>query len=740
MKNIFALCLFGVMSNTVYSQTPYIKDDNRNWKMIFSDEFEGNNVDWAVWESEDPQVIKHETYRGRENAKVENGELRLYVTKDSRNGSVWSAASIYTRKVLKRNSYVECKFKSTQCTGVNNAFWLACRTDNGGTYNNRYEVDIVEARQNADTGVGKAHLAWHDWKTYRYTKNQDGKNFDIAQGIHVDHSFDEYHTWGLWYGENEIIYYLDGEPVWNGRTHDKYVDQWYTGIGKSPVWNPVEEKRAYGKFGQDDWWYRGGFNGDKMNIILSTLPWGDKSTPLTDSADGTYMAVDYVRVFQPESELNETPLQYMEKVNRFVPLQEVCNLDTDKNYYFGFKLNRTDDNPIQLNMINPMGGSVIKAAISPDGSLFVGMNNNIVSSKTAYPSCESSSSPIVMGDDYYAVIRVTSKSKEKDAVSMKLFKMSDRCLEEPYFYPNIDVKGNTSITNEWTINLKDMSEESLKAIQIAGNWTLSDFCYGKNFLSVLPASWKKSRIVLSDCVWARKKEELKVSCYVEGDAPFEFKYLLGDTEKSITIQEEGYSELSLSVEKNTIIKPLTLVDADSKQGIVEGQACVIVNNRGLHKIFPVFDTYVQNGSQTDFSSYQSFEMKGDSRYEREIYIKFPLDNITKDVTFFAIYNTDNQNGSPVKLQLSVVREDLYPLLVWNTKPKDLQVCGELSVEGTAGKYIGCDVSDIVNAYKKAGYNEIVFALRFKDGDRNNMIKFYQGHNCYDTESPMLFNF
>lgn len=67
------------------------------------------------------------------------------------------------------------------------------------------------------------------------------------------------------------------------------------------------EREAYGKFGQDDWSYLGGYTGDRMNIVFSNLPWPESWTPLTDAAHGTYMAVDYVRVYRPARLLTAAP-------------------------------------------------------------------------------------------------------------------------------------------------------------------------------------------------------------------------------------------------------------------------------------------------------------------------------------------------------------------------------------------------------------------------------------------------
>lgn len=473
---------------TAISQTPspYIQDCKDPWVLIWSDEFDGDNLNWNDWKTENPDKLKHDTYRGKENVKVSDGELKLYITKESRNGSTWCAASVYLAKPLPRDTYVECRFRSAQCTGVNNAFWLASRTNPGTSYNNRYEIDIVEAKLDEKSGIGKAHLAWHDWKTSGYAVNDKGRKCDIAQGISVEHGFDEYHTWGLWYGENDIVYYLDGKAVWTGKTHYKYKHQWNTGTGKAPEWNPEEEKRAYGKHGQDDWSYRGGYNGDMMNVLLSTLPWDSPSSPLTDQADSSYMAIDYVRIFKQERMLDSKPMQLEEKPEMEITLDSLSDLSKDSRHYYSFVCS-FGKGETDFTFVDNDGIKICSAKINPGKELAVSINSDSGSTASAYPAYEKICPEMNKGNEYLVIIRLTSSSFGKDAASMKIFDSEDLSAgTEPYFYPNIDSSGNTSVTNEWDINVKSSSDSRIERIRISGNCRVKEFRYGKHYSEILP--------------------------------------------------------------------------------------------------------------------------------------------------------------------------------------------------------------------------------------------------------------
>ena len=310
--SLYALSFVSLFTGTVLARTdlkPALIAPEEAYRLVDHDEFDGATLDWHAWNHESTSVDRKKgIYRGPENVKVENGELHLMVTKNSRLGSVWSAASIYRVKPIENGAYVECRFKPTPCSGVNNAFWLATRPFDAGGISNRYEVDIVETRLDAKTGLGKAHLAWHDWKGISYIRDSKGKPGHIAQGIHVEHEWNAYQVWGYQIEDGMMRWFLNGKLVWEGTTHDNYTDQHRTGVGKFSSWFPQKEREAYGRFGQANWDYRNGYAGDRLNILLSTMPWGDNTTPLTDSANNTSMLVDYVRIFMPERLLNTVPL------------------------------------------------------------------------------------------------------------------------------------------------------------------------------------------------------------------------------------------------------------------------------------------------------------------------------------------------------------------------------------------------------------------------------------------------
>lgn len=520
------------------SSQPLINPTGEELVLVFEDDFDGNELDLSVWKSREygEAGIKHDTLRGPDNLEVKDGNLLLHVRKEEmeHKGKTahWTAGYVYMLEPLPLNSYVEARFRPGKASGVNNAFWLACvNVEDRSETRNKYEIDIVETRRDAELeNTGRGHMAWHDWKGYRYIFTEDGKNNHIAMGTNLRHAWDQYDVWGLWYGENETIYTFNGKEVWRGKSHFQYLEQWWTGLGKFDQWRPDYEKAAYGRHGQDDWVYRGGYNGDKMKVIFSNIPWGSSWTPLTDEADGDVMSVDYLRIYRPLRLLNRDPeeiiiLADQQRVKiageanhisgEIITLGESSSVgfELDKPvavegnlpHYFSLEVKKDSLADFSIHFYDSIQTLMLSARVDNDNDLSVGFRStsaewdtksddfqHMASTKTAYPSSESEASFFSDKQDFLLVIRVTpGAANSRDAVSMTAFPLPLKEEPgEPYFYPNIDVHGNTNVTNGWPINQKMQNKSVLYSVAVKnsgpGDITVGAFRSGSNFLSILP--------------------------------------------------------------------------------------------------------------------------------------------------------------------------------------------------------------------------------------------------------------
>jgi hypothetical protein len=505
----FALSL-GLAAHLAALPTPSANPLNEELALVFADEFEGSTLNSAVWKSPGyEEGLKRETARGPDNLEVRDGELRLHVRKEARPAgrgrSTWTAGFVYLREPLENNSYVEARFKPGQASGVNNAFWLAAMDGSTAGVSDRYEIDIVESRQDvtAPTPTGRAHLAWHDWKTMAYAINASGQRDHVAQGISIKHPFDTYQTWGLWYGEHEMIYYLDGQEVWRGKTHARYHDQWRTGVGKFDRWFPQEEQRAYGRYGQEDWNYLGGYTGDRLNVVFSNLPWEAPWSPLTDSAHGTYMAVDYVRIFRPKRVLETAP-EHRALADQPIVLgpgeERVVNLGHGQSLiigeqfprYFSFVARVGEGANLQVSLEDLLGSPLLVAG-SPDPTAIQVGFAQAVHSSNAFPANQRQQPWHTPGEESIWTLRVSPPIEDMKlwSASLCVFPPNDVPSREPFFYPNIDAQGNTSMNNHWHLNAKGTpSSQQAHAVRFrnagAGSIEVRELRTGSSFRSVIP--------------------------------------------------------------------------------------------------------------------------------------------------------------------------------------------------------------------------------------------------------------
>lgn len=513
-------CLMGLLPIVLVScslpaagaaPAPSVSPYNEELVLVFSDEFEGTHLDSAVWASQAyDKGLSRDTARGPDNLEVRDGELRLYVRKEERTvgprRSKWTAGFVYTRDTIENNVLIEVRFKPGQATGVNNAFWMTCIDGKRDGVSDRYEIDIVETRQDARaTGaIGRGHIAWHDWKTYAYAKNAKGESDHIAQGVQVEHPFDHYQTWAIWYGEHQMIYYLDGREVWRGETHARYRDQYRTGVGKLPQWFANREKEAYGRFGQDDWSYFGGYTGDRMNIVFSNLPWPEAWTPLTDAAHGTYMAVDYVRVYRPTRLLTTDPAETLLKGDSKtigagnelkVALPGAVPLATRGEFPSYFSFHATLAAGAELAATFGAGDLQIFGVGGDErAGLRAGFTRD-VHTATAFPSLRRQEPWLVAGREMIWIGRYTPPltAGGRATVSLCVFEPGKAPEREPFFHANIDAQGNTSVNNHWHLNAKEASAGTkVQWVTFtnrgAATLTIRELKFGPNYRSMFPST------------------------------------------------------------------------------------------------------------------------------------------------------------------------------------------------------------------------------------------------------------
>ncbi len=215
------------------------------WKLVFHDDFTGTGeaLDQA-WRFQNGPSGHILCSRWRDNAAVSNGVLRLLARKEKRGGQEWTAASLWTSRKFKYG-YFECRYKYAKAKGTNNSFWLMTR-DLPNDAPGRFEIDINEGHY-----PNIINMNIHNWS---------GKHWSKSKRLTVEGAqlADEFHTYGLEWNKEELIWYYDGKAI---RREENTLCH-----GEAPVW-----------------------------LSLAIINWAG---PVSDAIDGTAMEVDYVRVFQ----------------------------------------------------------------------------------------------------------------------------------------------------------------------------------------------------------------------------------------------------------------------------------------------------------------------------------------------------------------------------------------------------------------------------------------------------------
>ncbi len=188
--------------------------DGKEWGLIWSDEFEGSEVDTTKWTYDignwgwGNSELQYYTVGRKENARVENGHLIIEALKDDLDYP-WTSARLTTRG---KESFLYGKIEFRAKVPAEKGNWAA-----GWTLGDAYvdelswpycgEIDILESvgyEVNED-GRGIAHVTVHTPAYYFKINNQISNTKEIKD---ITNSF---HTYSVEWTPSEIRGYVDGE-------------------------------------------------------------------------------------------------------------------------------------------------------------------------------------------------------------------------------------------------------------------------------------------------------------------------------------------------------------------------------------------------------------------------------------------------------------------------------------------------------------------------------------------------
>ena len=214
-----------ILSFAVVSFAYAFNSNPSDWKLVWSDEFEGKEIDRLKWDFDlgngfydynakqwingwGNEELQYYT-REPENAFVKEGLLHIKAIKESIHNCGYTSARMKTRKrdgsALFNQCYGKFEFRAKLPTGkgIWPALWMLPQSDKYGTWPSSGEIDILEARgQEPNKILGTLHFGSR-WPANALKENNIllPNNGTIA----------DFHTYAIEWEPGEIRWLLDGK-------------------------------------------------------------------------------------------------------------------------------------------------------------------------------------------------------------------------------------------------------------------------------------------------------------------------------------------------------------------------------------------------------------------------------------------------------------------------------------------------------------------------------------------------
>ncbi len=178
------------------------------WKLVFDDEFDGDDIDWNKWKPAWSHTDGYYT--------VKDGILTIKADWDEKHEKLL-ASSIKTRTMY-QYGYFEWRGRFKRQSGWWSAFWLYGQTNTNPFYDG-FEIDIYEDYYLAAMEKGKSARGVLDHNLHVYVGDTlKSWNFNGPKLPDLD----GYYTIGCKWTPFEISYYMDGKLIKSHASHCPY--------------------------------------------------------------------------------------------------------------------------------------------------------------------------------------------------------------------------------------------------------------------------------------------------------------------------------------------------------------------------------------------------------------------------------------------------------------------------------------------------------------------------------------
>ncbi|WP_246055333.1 carbohydrate binding domain-containing protein [Pseudalkalibacillus caeni] len=201
-----------------------VKQNKSEWSLVWSDEFNGDEIDRNKWNFDIGNWITDEEGNGitpgwgnnekeyytdsNENAFIEDGNLIIKAKKEQVTDKFgtyeYTSARMKTKDLFsKKYGRFEIKAKLPVGQGLWPAIWMLPEEDKYGAWAASGEIDIMEAwGSKPDRVAGTIHYG-ESWPSNKYS----GKEYELPKNRGIDN----WHTYALEWEPGEIRWYVDGE-------------------------------------------------------------------------------------------------------------------------------------------------------------------------------------------------------------------------------------------------------------------------------------------------------------------------------------------------------------------------------------------------------------------------------------------------------------------------------------------------------------------------------------------------
>ncbi len=201
--------------------------DMSKFALVFDEEFDGNSLNFNLWNAHDCDGVRKGGYWDINQAVVKDGHLtiRTEYLENGKYGPGYYTANVSTRNIYtQKYGYFECRCKLAAMEGMWSAFWITTEDIKDfmpGTQGT--EIDVMEApmywrvKQGLTNNLITSNLHYGGYSLgHRY------KNVTIQE---VNDPYNTFNTYGVEWNEDGYIYYINGKET--GRSN-------FGGVSKIP--------------------------------------------------------------------------------------------------------------------------------------------------------------------------------------------------------------------------------------------------------------------------------------------------------------------------------------------------------------------------------------------------------------------------------------------------------------------------------------------------------------------------